>query len=143
MAEFDLIKKAFLIGLGAAAVSVDKIQEFTADLVKRGQMSQSEATQFGDELKARALKEKAALEARISEVVEVTLDKTIKRLGLVTQKDLDASKSGSTAKKPHRKTPKAGAAPAKKKTTAKKPAPKKPVASAKKPAAKKAAPKKK
>ena len=139
MAEFDLVKKAFLIGLGAAAVSVDKIHEFTADLVKRGQMSQSEATQFGDELKARALKEKAALEARIAEVVEVTLDKTIKRLGLVTQKDLAAAKAGQTVKKPHRKTPKAAAAkPVVKKSTAKKP-----VASSKEPAAKKATPKKK
>lgn len=142
MAEFELIKKAFLIGLGAAAVSVDKIQEFTADLVKRGQMTQAEATQFGDDLKARALKEKEALEARISEVVEVTLEKTIKRLGLVTQKELADSKAG-TAKKPHRKTPKAGAAPAKKKSSSTKPGAKKPMASAKKPTAKKPAPKKK
>jgi polyhydroxyalkanoate synthesis regulator phasin len=89
----ELWKKAFLVGLGATALTVEKIQEFVNEMVDRGEMSRSDASSFADDLKQRAIKEKEQLEARIKDMVDQSVKATIKGLGLVTREEFEAFKA--------------------------------------------------
>jgi polyhydroxyalkanoate synthesis regulator phasin len=83
------LKKAFLIGLGATVLTAERVKELMDDLVARGELSQNEAKQFGDDLRERAIKEKELFEGRVKEVVDGYLKKAVDSLGLVTKADLD------------------------------------------------------
>ncbi len=86
---FELWKKAFLVGLGATAMTVEKVQEFVNEMVERGEMTQKEAMSFSEDLKNRAMKEKEAVETKLHDIVDAQLKAAIKRLGLVTKEDLE------------------------------------------------------
>lgn len=89
----EMLKKAFLIGLGATAVTVEKAQELANELVARGEMTQKEATTFSEDLKTRAVKEKEQFEAKMKESVDSYMKTAAKNLGLVTREEYDAMKA--------------------------------------------------
>lgn len=72
------------MGLGAAFLAKDKFEEFVDELEKRGEMSRSEAKNFLEDAKARALKEEEALNTRIHE----ELRKVLEGMGLATKEDI-------------------------------------------------------
>ncbi|MCA9799822.1 MAG: hypothetical protein KC474_09740 [Cyanobacteria bacterium HKST-UBA04] len=126
----QLLRKAFHIGLGATALTVEKVEAFTTDLVARGKLTKAEAQSLGNELKARAKKEAEAAEKKLKQRIDDSVRQAIKSLGLVTQADLNKLKAAlKVDAKPASKAASA------KKTTAKKTATKK---SASKPVSKSA-----
>jgi len=53
----DLIERTFLAGMGAAALTKDRIQELTEEFVKRGQLSSEEGKEVVDRLLTRSREE--------------------------------------------------------------------------------------
>ena len=130
----QLLRKAFHIGLGATALTVEKVEAFTTDLVARGKLTKAEAQSLGNELKARAKKEAEAAEKKLKQRIDDSVRQAIKSLGLVTQADLNKLKAALKVDAKPASKPSSKAASAKK-TTAKKTATKK---SASKPVSKSA-----
>lgn len=89
---FELWKKAFLIGLGATAVTMEKVQELANELVERGEMTQKDAKHFTDDLKERAMKEKEQFEAKVKETTDAYVKTAVKGLGLVSREEFDSLK---------------------------------------------------
>lgn len=85
----ELWKKAFLIGLGATAATVEKIQELANELVERGEMSQKEAKSFSDDLMNKAMKEKDQFENRVKDTVDSYMKSVVKSMGLATREDIE------------------------------------------------------
>jgi polyhydroxyalkanoate synthesis regulator phasin len=90
IATLEMVKKAFLVGLGATVLTAEKVKELIDELVERGEINQQEAKGFAEDLKTRAVKEREQFEHQVKEQVDSTLKKTLDSLGLVTKKDLDA-----------------------------------------------------
>ncbi len=111
---FELWKKAFLVGLGATAVTVEKIQELANELVERGEMTQKDAKSFSEDLKERAMKEKEQLEKKVKDTVETQLSSAVKSLGLVTKADFDKLKKELDSLKAAGKAPKKATSSSKK-----------------------------
>jgi polyhydroxyalkanoate synthesis regulator phasin len=100
---FELWKKAFLIGLGATAVTMEKVQELANELVERGELTQKDARGFSEDLKNRALKEKELFETKIKESVDGYMKAAVRNFGLVTREEweelkaqVDSQKSSKT-----------------------------------------------
>ncbi len=90
---FEMWKKAFLIGIGATAVTVEKIQDLANELVERGEMTQKDAMGFTEDLKNRAVKEKEQFESKVRDSVETYTKAAVKNLGLVTREEYDSLKA--------------------------------------------------
>lgn len=89
---FEMWKKAFLMGVGATALTVEKMQELANELVERGEMSQKDAMSFSEDLRSRAMKEKEQFESRMKESVESYMKTAVKSMGLVTREEYEALK---------------------------------------------------
>lgn len=83
-ADAGLIEKAFLLGIGAAMMTRDKVNEFADELVQRGQMSQSDATNLASELASKADTSAASLQKTVAE----DTGKAVAALGLASKKDI-------------------------------------------------------
>lgn len=68
---FDPLKKAMMIGLGVP----EKIKEVVDDLIKKGEMSESQGATFIKEFTEKAEKGTAELSKSMSEIVKATLEK--------------------------------------------------------------------
>jgi polyhydroxyalkanoate synthesis regulator phasin len=53
----DLIERTFLAGMGAAALTKDRVQELVEDLVGRGQLNSDEGREMVDRLVSRSREE--------------------------------------------------------------------------------------
>lgn len=84
MKPYDLLQ----LGMGAAFIAKDRVEDFLTDLEKRGELSRDEAKKFMDEAKTRAEEERSALDARIKEKVKEAMEE----LGLATKDDIEALK---------------------------------------------------
>lgn len=89
----EMWKKAFLVGLGATAATMEKVQELANELVERGEMTQKEAMGFTEDLKKKASKEKDVFETKVKETVDSYMKTAIKNLGLVSREDYDKLKA--------------------------------------------------
>lgn len=63
----DGIKKFFLIGIGAAATSVEKSGEILSDLVKKGELTVEQGKALNQELKYNAQEKRKKAEAQKKE----------------------------------------------------------------------------
>ena len=63
----DGIKKFFLLGIGAAAASVEKSSEILGDLVKKGELTVEQGKALNQELKHNAEEKKTQAEAQKKE----------------------------------------------------------------------------
>lgn len=73
MSVTDVVKKSLAFGLGAAALSAEKLKQFADEMVSRGEMSKDEAQHFIDEIAARSEEEKRKIQDWISEQVSKML----------------------------------------------------------------------
>ncbi|EHJ47964.1 hypothetical protein DFW101_1958 [Solidesulfovibrio carbinoliphilus subsp. oakridgensis] len=84
------------MGLGAAFMAKDKMQEFLDEMEKRGALSQSEAKTFLEDAKARARKQEEAACSCLRD----ELRKTLEGLNLATKDDIAELKALLIAQKP-------------------------------------------
>lgn len=81
----DLIERVFLAGIGAAALTKDRIEELVDDLVKRGHLDADEGRDMVERLAERSREEaRAAIKKADSSLQGLYRD-----LGLATRRDLE------------------------------------------------------
>lgn len=81
----DLIERTFLIGIGAAAFTKDRIQELVEEFVSRGQLSGEEGREMVDNLIARSREEARSALKR----ADVSLQGAYRDLGITTKRELE------------------------------------------------------
>ncbi len=81
----EFIKKMMMFGVGLAAMTREKTEEFVKELVKKGEMSEKEGKQLVNDLMEKSKKMTRDLEMKTEEMVSATL----KRLNIPTRKELD------------------------------------------------------
>lgn len=69
----DLVKKSLAFGLGAAALSAEKLKQFSDEMVSKGEMSKDEAEKFINEVSARSEDEKKKIQEWVAEQVSKML----------------------------------------------------------------------
>ena len=80
----EMLKNALYVGLGAAFLTKEKIEELKADLIEKGKISQEEGKQFVDDLLRKSEKAKDQLDLWINKRVE----DRIKQLNLATKDEI-------------------------------------------------------
>lgn len=81
----DLIKKAVLTGMGVASLTIDKIDEFSKELIEKGKLSEQEGEKFVLEMRKRAEESREALKHQTDKMVEASLN----RMQLARASDLE------------------------------------------------------
>ncbi len=66
----ELIKKATLAGVGAAALTAEKVEELAKELIVKGKMTEVEGRKFVDEIQSRAKESKEVLREYAENAVE-------------------------------------------------------------------------
>ncbi len=81
MALFDMVRNALLAGFGVQ----EKVKEFVDDLVKKGELSESQGAKLVKEWTEKAEKNTADLSKNIGEII----DKSLGRMNLPSKSDID------------------------------------------------------
>jgi len=84
----NLIKKTILAGLGVLSLSHEKAEEIVKDLIKRGEVAETEEAKFVKDLMKQAEKNRVEIETKIKKMVE----KTLTKLDIPTRKELNELK---------------------------------------------------
>ena len=82
--DVGLIERAFLMGIGAAMLAKDKVQEFADELVDRGKMTRDEAGSLVNRMYAEADEANKNLQSMMSREME----RAMGNLGLASAKDI-------------------------------------------------------
>lgn len=80
----ELLKRSLAFGLGAASFSLERVKQFSEDMVRRGEMSTEEAGHFMDEVSERAREDKETIRQWVSEQVS----KMIRQAGMAQSEDV-------------------------------------------------------
>jgi polyhydroxyalkanoate synthesis regulator phasin len=81
----EMLTRPLLFGIGAAALTGEKLRQLVDQSVVRGEMSREEGRTFMSDFKARAEEERQNLETRINDQVR----KSLQNAGLATKSDLE------------------------------------------------------
>jgi polyhydroxyalkanoate synthesis regulator phasin len=81
----DLIERTFLIGVGAAAFTKDRVQELVEEFVRRGELSGEEGREMVDRLVARSRDEAKSAVRR----ADSSLQGALRDFGITTRRDLE------------------------------------------------------
>ena len=81
---FDIMKKSLLAGIGAIAMTEDKIQELIDDFVQKGEISEKEGDSLVKEFRNAVDEQRAKISQTIDERVQCVL----RDLHLVTKDDI-------------------------------------------------------
>ncbi|MHB1325693.1 MAG: phasin family protein [Thermoleophilia bacterium] len=81
----ELMEKVLLLGVGAASLTRDKIDDLVDELVKRGQMTREEGEVFIRDASGRARAESANLK----EMATDTYQDTLRAMGVATRDHVD------------------------------------------------------
>ena len=81
----DLVERTFLAGMGAAALTKDRVQELVEDFIRRGQLSSEEGRDVVDRLVARSREEART----VLKKADSSLHGTYRDLGLTTKAELE------------------------------------------------------
>ncbi|MFH1833556.1 MAG: hypothetical protein ABH877_00910 [bacterium] len=81
----DLIERTFLLGMGAAALTKDRVQELVEEFVRRGQISGEEGRDMADRLVSRSREEARSVLKR----ADSSLQGAYRDMGLVTKRELE------------------------------------------------------
>ena len=84
----DLIKKMILAGLGALSLNREKAEEISRDLIKRGELAETDEAKFVRDLMDLVEKNKAGLEEKVEKAVE----KAMAKLDIPSRKEINALK---------------------------------------------------
>jgi polyhydroxyalkanoate synthesis regulator phasin len=79
-----LVKRAALIGMGAADLTREKAEQLAKDLEKRGHMSSKESKKMVSEL----MRESKKQGVKLQKLVEKEVQKTLKKVGVATRSDI-------------------------------------------------------
>jgi len=71
----DYLKKAVALGLGALAVTEEKVRETVEELVKKGEVSRKEASKVAQDLLKKLETGKKEVEKQVEAIVKVSLRK--------------------------------------------------------------------
>jgi len=82
----EMIRKMGLFGVGIVSMTQEKIEEFTQEMIKTGEISREEGKKFVKEILSEKEKQVNDLEEKINKKV----NETIKKSGIVMKGDLDA-----------------------------------------------------
>ena len=83
---FKLGRKMFLGGLGLASLTKERANEIAQELIKKGELSQSESKEFVLDLMDKAEKEKDKL---IEEKIKPEIDKSLEKMNFASKKCVD------------------------------------------------------
>ncbi|NLV71590.1 MAG: hypothetical protein GXY46_03160 [Actinobacteria bacterium] len=81
----DLIERTFLAGLGAAALTKDRLQDLVDDLVRRGQLNTEEGREVVDRLMTRSREEART----VLKKADSSLQGAYRDMGLSTKRELE------------------------------------------------------
>jgi polyhydroxyalkanoate synthesis regulator phasin len=81
----DLIERTFLVGVGAAALTKDRIQSLVEEFVRRGQLTGDEGRDMVDRLVTRSKTEAQSAMKK----ADSSLQGTYRDLGLATRRELE------------------------------------------------------
>ena len=82
----DTIRKMGLFGIGVISLTQEKIEEFSQEMIKKGEISKEEGRKFVKEVLSEKEKQMKDVENKINERVKETLEKS----GVVMKSDLSA-----------------------------------------------------
>jgi polyhydroxyalkanoate synthesis regulator phasin len=82
----DLIERTFLAGMGAAALTKDRVQELVEDLVTKGQINADEGREVVDRLMTRSREEAKS----VIKKVDSSLHSAYREAGIGSNRDLEA-----------------------------------------------------
>ncbi len=85
---FDFMKKTMLTGIGLALKTKDEVENLAEDLIKQGELSETEGKKFLKELRKKYEDSQKKLEKR----VEQTVKEVMKKANMVTSDELNALK---------------------------------------------------
>ena len=79
----EILRKAYLMGLGVAGLSRDKIEEVVDELIKRGEIAEKDRKSVMQDLLTRAKEEQKKFQETVKDVVR----KVISEIGVPTRKE--------------------------------------------------------
>ena len=82
---FDAINKAFLVGVGLAAMAGEKVEELAKELAEKGKLSEKEARDLAEDMVKKSKQAREDLQAR----VEKWLEQSLHKMHLPAREDLD------------------------------------------------------
>jgi len=82
----DMFRKMGLFGIGVISLTQEKVEEFSQEMIKKGELSREEGKKFVNELLSEREKQIQELEDKISERV----NETLKKSGVVMKSDITA-----------------------------------------------------
>ena len=80
----EMFKKMGLFGIGVISLTQEKIEEFTQEMVKKGEISKDEGKKFVKEILSEQEKQLKDIEEKINEKVR----ENIKKSGVVMKSDI-------------------------------------------------------
>jgi len=81
----DLLKRTLLAGIGAAALTKEKVEGLVDELVKKGEIASKEGPKVVKELLERSQEAKKELEEKVEEATQ----KALKKLRLATRAEVE------------------------------------------------------
>ena len=82
----EMIKKMGLFGIGVISLTQEKIEEFSQEMIKKGEISREEGKKFVREVLSEQEKQMKELEDKINKKVKETIEKS----GVVMRSDLES-----------------------------------------------------
>lgn len=82
----EMFKKMGLFGIGVISLTQEKIEEFTQEMIKKGEMSQEEGKKFVNDVLSEKDRQVKNIEDQINEKVK----EVIKKSGVVMKEDIAA-----------------------------------------------------
>ena len=82
----EMLRKMGLFSIGVISLTQEKVEEFTQEMIKKGDMSREEGKKFVKEVLSEKEKRIKEVEDKINEKVKETIDKS----GIVMKSDMEA-----------------------------------------------------
>ncbi len=82
----EMLRKMGLFSIGIISLTQEKIEEFSQEMIKKGEMSREEGKKFVKDVLSEKEKQVKDLENKINEVVKANIEKS----GLVMKSDISA-----------------------------------------------------
>jgi polyhydroxyalkanoate synthesis regulator phasin len=84
--KLEMLRKMGLFGIGVISLTQEKLEEFTQEMIKKGDMSKEEGKKFVKEVLSEKEKQIKEVEDKINEKVKLAIDKS----GIVMKSDVEA-----------------------------------------------------
>ncbi len=81
----DLFKKAMYMGVGLAELTREKLEEFSREMIEKGELSEKEGRRLVDEMLRKSEEARKSLEKK----VDATVEKALGRINIATRDDLE------------------------------------------------------